>query len=60
MMSEAGWVDLGQCHSKTHMTKAHIFAHRSWQGTKAEARDLLASYAAGAGGGALATLARVK
>lgn len=48
MLSEAGWTDLGQCHSKTHMTKAHIFAHRTWQGTKAEARDALA--AAGAAG----------
>ena len=48
MLAEAGWTDLGQCHSKTHMTKAHIFAHRTWQGTKAEARDALA--AAGATG----------
>jgi hypothetical protein len=40
-LADAGWLDLGMCHSKTHKTKRHVWTAPGWIGTKAEARDAL-------------------
>lgn len=40
-LAEAGWVDLGMCHSKNNQTKKHIWIRPGWYGTKAEARDAI-------------------
>jgi hypothetical protein len=40
-LSDAGWLDLGMCHSKIHKTKRHVWTAPGWHGTKAEARDAL-------------------
>ena len=48
-LADAGWLDMGMCHSKTHKTKRHIFCHPDYRGTKAEARDALMDRPVGAG-----------
>ena len=56
-LAEAGWVDLGMCHSRSHPTKRHIFTAPDFVGSKSAARDAVE---APVGGGPLASLARVK
>lgn len=38
-LGEAGWSDLGLCHSKTFKTKKHIWSAPWWSGSKTEARE---------------------
>lgn len=38
-LAEAGWSDLGLCHSKDYKTKKHIWTAPTWTGSKAEARN---------------------
>ena len=40
-LTEAGWTDLGMCHSRVHSRKRHLFASPDWRGSKTEARDLV-------------------
>lgn len=40
-LREAGWQDLGLCHSRNHKSKRHMFGHPGFVGTKSEARDLI-------------------
>jgi len=56
-LAEAGWIDLGLCHSRANLTKRHVFTAPDWAGSKSAARDAVE---APVGGGALASLARVK
>lgn len=48
-LSEAGWGDLGLCHSKAYRTKKHIWVAPDWQGSKSDAREAVEA-PAGAGG----------
>lgn len=38
-LREAGWNDLGLCHSRNFKNKRHIFAHPGYVGLKSDARD---------------------
>ena len=38
-LREAGWSDLGLCHSRNFRSKRHVFAHPGYIGTKSDARD---------------------
>lgn len=40
-LAEAGWLDLGLCHSRAHSSKRHIFVSPDWTGSKAAARDMV-------------------
>ena len=40
-LKDAGWTDLGMCHSRAHSRKRHLFASPVWRGSKTEARDLV-------------------
>jgi hypothetical protein len=52
-LSEAGWSDLGMCHSRSNPVKKHLFVAPDFVGSKSAARDALE---AGSGG----PLSRVK
>ena len=39
---EAGWRDLGRIYSAEYQTKTHAFAAPDWDGTKSEARRIIA------------------
>jgi len=53
-LAEAGWSDLGMCHSRSNPVKKHLFVAPDYVGSKSAARDALE---AGTGGG---PLSRVK
>lgn len=38
-LAEAGWTDLGMCHSKNYATKKHLWVAPSWTGSKSDARE---------------------
>jgi len=48
-LTDAGWADLGMCHSKNFKTKKHIFVSPDWRGNKADARDAIEARAAVSG-----------